>query len=113
MEDVQIQPGDLDSIANLLNDANIDYIQSPASCTDTIGNACDRSKLFKSTTEVLVSSSSTSLNDFHPTLEDALNSIDPHIHNEEEIIAEFIENITISKYSKNFSYSNKKITIIK
>lgn len=46
-EELQIEPTANDDVIKILNDCHIHMGKGPASCTDTIGNACDRSNLFK------------------------------------------------------------------
>ena len=53
-----------------LTEANIIFVKCPASCTDTIGNACDRSNLFKSSKRVLKTAQSSSSREYkNPGLE--------------------------------------------
>jgi hypothetical protein len=58
-EEVQIEPLESDNICNSMNEANIDFVKGPASCTGTIGNACDRCNIFKASKKV---------NKFKPTI---------------------------------------------
>jgi hypothetical protein len=46
-EDVQLSPFDDEEMIDLLDEDNTYLVKGPASCTHTIGNACDRSNLFK------------------------------------------------------------------
>ena len=47
---------------------------------------------------------------FHPSLEQAIDSIDPNIHNEEEIIQEFLTNIPISKNILDIIIANGSVS---
>jgi len=70
-EEVQIKPVDDDEVNNALMESRIDLGKGPASCTDTEGNACDRSNLFK----ILKSQTSVTVNDFRdPILENKIKS---------------------------------------
>jgi hypothetical protein len=51
-EEAQIEPIECDDICKSLDNAKIAFVKGPASCSDTIGNACDRSNVFKSTMKV-------------------------------------------------------------
>jgi hypothetical protein len=74
-EEVQIKPIDDDEINNALIESRIDLGKGPASCTDTVGNACDRSNLFKASKKILKSHSSITVNDYRdPILENKITS---------------------------------------
>lgn len=47
-EEAQIEPVECEDVCEALDEANIVFVKGPASCTDTVGNACDRSHVFKS-----------------------------------------------------------------
>ncbi len=51
-EEIQLRPVDDDKLANKFDEAKIDFVKGPASCTDTICNACDRSNIFKAAKKV-------------------------------------------------------------
>lgn len=51
-EELQISPLEDDNVADILADNKIDVGKGPASSTGTIGNACDRSNIFKATKKV-------------------------------------------------------------
>jgi hypothetical protein len=46
-EQLQLQPYDDEEIMTMLEEYRIELGKGPASCTNTIGNACDRSHLLK------------------------------------------------------------------
>jgi len=74
-EEVQIKPVDDDEVNNALMESRIDLGKGPASCTDTVGNACDRSNLFKASKKILKSQTSVTVNDFRdPILENKIKS---------------------------------------
>jgi hypothetical protein len=54
-EALQIQPYDKDDVAFILEEYKIDIGEGPASCINTIGNACDRNNLFKAAKKTLKS----------------------------------------------------------
>jgi hypothetical protein len=69
-EEIQLKPLEDDEVCRTLSNCNIDLGKGPASCTNTIGNACDRSNLFKASKKVLKSQSVVSKEDFRdPVLE--------------------------------------------
>lgn len=63
-EALQMQPFDSDEVMAILQNFNIDLGKGPASCTNTIGNACDRSNLFKAAKKTLKSIASETEVDF-------------------------------------------------
>lgn len=72
-EALQMQPFDGDDVMVLLQNINVDLGKGPASCTNTIGNACDRSHLFKAAKKTLKSINSETEVDFiDPVLENKL-----------------------------------------
>jgi hypothetical protein len=80
-EDIQIQPLENDEVAKILEDNKIDLGKGPASCTNTIGNACDRSNLFKSTKKVNRHVNSSQKYDFEDLiLEDKIFAILARFH---------------------------------
>lgn len=69
-EQLQLQPFDDPEVLSTLDNFNIDLAKGPASCTNTIGNACDRSNLFKATKKTMKAVSSVNELDFQdPVLE--------------------------------------------
>jgi hypothetical protein len=84
-EETQIKPVECEDICQGLNNANIDFIKGPASCTDTIGNACDRSHVFKSAKKVAKNSKPYIAADYEDSsLEDVISKLfkdyHPNIH---------------------------------
>ena len=72
---LQMQPFDNDVIQKM-DEFNIDLGKGPASCTNTIGKACDRSNLFKSVKKTLKSVTSLTKVDFvDPVLEQRIQKI--------------------------------------
>jgi len=67
-EDAQIKPLEFDHVASILEENKIDLGKGPASCTNTVGNACDRSNLFKGAKKVLKNITSTSKSDFEDNI---------------------------------------------
>jgi hypothetical protein len=63
-EAIQIQPYDDEDVLSEVEKFNVDIGKGPASCTNTIGNACDRSHLFKAAKKSLQSVSSVTRVDF-------------------------------------------------
>jgi hypothetical protein len=57
-EAMQIQLYDDEDVLSEVEKFNVDIGKGPASCTNTIGNACDRSHLFKAAKKTLKSVSS-------------------------------------------------------
>lgn len=75
-EEVQLAPLENDAVAKILEDYKIDFGKGPASCTNTVGNACDRSNLFKSTKKVLSSMNTVAAVDYSdPVVESAIYKI--------------------------------------
>jgi hypothetical protein len=80
-EDIQIRPLEYDDVATILEENKIDFGKGPASCTNTIGNACDRSNLFKGTKTVLKHITSANKTDFEDIiLEDKLYAVMSQFH---------------------------------
>lgn len=74
-EAIQVKPVEDDGIASILDSHMIDLGKGPASCTGTMGNACDRSNLFKASKKVLKSEKSLTVVDFEdPALEQVINA---------------------------------------
>jgi hypothetical protein len=74
-EEVQMKPVESDDINAILFEHKIDVGKGPASCTGTVGNACDRSNLFKASKKVLKSQNSVNENDYKdPILESSIYS---------------------------------------
>jgi len=74
-EQIQIEPVENDEVSKILTENKIDFAKGPASSTNTIGNACDRSNLFKASKKVLKSLTSLTLEDFQdPVLEAQLRN---------------------------------------
>jgi transposase len=79
-EEIQLQPLEDDNVSNILESNKIDLGKGPAGCTNTVGNACDRSHLFKGGKKTLKCINSVTAVDFtDPLLEMAIsNTIQRH-----------------------------------
>jgi hypothetical protein len=72
-EALQIQPYDCDDVAAIVEECKINIGKGPASCTNTIGNACDRSNLLKAAKKTLKSVTTLTEVDFQdPVLENRI-----------------------------------------
>jgi hypothetical protein len=60
-EQLQLQPYDDEEIMTMLEEYHIELGKGLASCTNTFGNACDRSRLFKAAKKSLKSEKSVSV----------------------------------------------------
>jgi len=62
-EVIQIEPVENDEVSEILSHRDINFGKGPASSTNTVGNACDRSNLFKGAKKVLKSQTFLTEND--------------------------------------------------
>jgi hypothetical protein len=89
-EEVQVKPIENDDVDAILFQHKIDIGKGPASCTGTVGNACDRSHLFKASKKVLKCINSINKSDFEePILEVSVN----------QSISELRPKLTVAKRS--------------
>jgi hypothetical protein len=74
-EEIQTKPVENDDISLIPSQQDICLGKGPASCTNTVGNACDRSNLFKASKKILKSQTSLTEQDFRdPVLESKIFS---------------------------------------
>jgi hypothetical protein len=80
-EEIQIAPVENDDVSRILAEKRICLGKGPASCTNTIRNACDRSNLFKSIKKVLKSIKTTTETDYiDPLLQSKIHVVITSTH---------------------------------
>ncbi len=66
-EQLQLQPYDDEEIMTILEEYRIELSKGPASCTNTFGNACYRSRMFKAAKNITKYEKAASAADYQDT----------------------------------------------